>query len=109
METPSPAPTCAPWARRPAIPIALLVRHAGCQCQAPSEVAMGAGTSSSRHDRLTGSSEPTSYFEPYQGNDGAENDHCPTVLITPSPVIFRHVLEIHAIDTGQKCRRDADD
>src|SRR5271165_5504039 len=53
--------------------------------------------------------EPAFHLEPDQRNDGAEEDHSPAVLIAPSPVVLRHVLEVHAIDSRHQSRWDADD
>src|SRR3954454_18181952 len=53
--------------------------------------------------------EPTAPFEPQQRQDGAEYDQCKAVGITPRPIQFRHVLEIHAIHTGDQRRRHAHD
>jgi hypothetical protein len=53
--------------------------------------------------------EPAFQLEPDQGNERAENDNRPAVLIAPSPIVFRHVLEVHAIDPRHQRRGDADD
>src|SRR5208337_1274344 len=64
-----------------------------------------------RHEKIKSDKllEPALHLEPDEGNDGAEEDHRPAVLITPSPVVFRHVLEVHAIDSRHQGRWDADD
>src|ERR1700690_4561098 len=53
--------------------------------------------------------EPAFHLEPDQGNEGAEDDHRPAILVAPGPVVFRHVLEVHAIDSRHQGRGDADD
>src|SRR5262249_18106674 len=48
-------------------------------------------------------------FEPNQRQKGGNHHHGQRVGIAPGPIIFRHVLEIHAVHADDQHRRYADD
>src|ERR1700733_3544081 len=54
-------------------------------------------------------SDPVLPFKPNQRQERRNDDQCQGVLIAPCPIQFRHVLEIHSVDTDDQYGWDSHD
>jgi len=50
--------------------------------------------------------EPTLHFEPYQHPEGDSQHYSPYPEISPVPGEFRHIVEVHAVNTDDEGQGD---